>query len=80
MTGISFLALGDFAATGKPQMRMSVIALLGFGTLALGLVLGISPNRATTANEASLIPDPVGESAAPELPSITTIISMSAPE
>ena len=27
-----------------------------------------------------LISDPVGESAAPELPSITTIISMSAPE
>ena len=61
-------------------MRMSVIALLGFGSLALGLVFGISPNRATTANEASLVPDPVGESAAPELPSITTIISTSAPE
>ena len=37
-------------------MRMSVIALLGFGALALGLVFGISPNRATTANEASMVP------------------------
>jgi hypothetical protein len=37
-------------------MRMSVIALLGFGALALGLVFGIPPNRATTANEASMVP------------------------
>jgi hypothetical protein len=36
-------------------MRMSVIALLGFGALALGLVFGTSPNRATT-NEASMVP------------------------
>ena len=36
-------------------MRMSVIALLGFGALALGPVFGISPNRVTTANEASMV-------------------------